>query len=918
MGDASSAARPHGTTGANGVSTTAMLDAVDLPIIVISRDCRVLHVNRSATTTLGLTPSDIGRSPNHLFPGEENLDKLCAQAFNDGVPCRREIRVGDRHFLFRIAPYIENEEIVGTILTLTNVTAFRASIDQAIYEREYTKTILNTVMDPLVVLDASLRIQTANRAFYAMFGVSRDETQGVSITHWGDDEWKTSDAWEKVKLTLSGQNECQGVEIDRTLPGIGPRTIALDACRLAREGADMILVAFRDITAQKRAQAEREALMEHERRLASIVDTSDDAIISKNLNGIITSWNKSAERLFGYTPDEALGKPIAELLIPPDRQDEEHHILARLRKGERVEHFETIRRRKNGTLLDIALTISPLMDSHGQIVGASKIARDISEHKRAAQAIQELNAQLSLDLAATTRIQQLSTRMIELDDFPVLMREIVDAAVEVTSADMGNIQLLEDGVLKIIAQRGFNAEFLDFFNQVGDAESACGTAMTSGQRVIIEDVANSTIFAGTPALGVMLRAEARAVQSTPLVTRSGEMIGMLSTHYRQPHRPAEHELRLLDILGRQTADVIERRRAERALRTSEERLRLAQKAAKIGVFEWNMQTNVNLWSADLEELHGLQPGTFGGTQAAWEALVHPEDREAALKLVEEAFNTGMPMQAEWRVTWPDGSVHWLAGRFQVHRDAQGIPARMSGVNFDLTDRKKIENALRRANQDLEQFAYSASHDLQEPLRSVKIFSELLSSRYGNKLDNEALEFLGHVRDGARRMDTLMRDLLTYTQVATTDRDPDYVDANAAMQAAMANLEGAIGETGASVDSDTLPSVRVHHVQLQQLFQNLIGNAIKYHRQGIPPVIRATARRQDGEWLFSITDNGIGIGPQFTQQIFGLFKRLHTGHEYSGTGIGLALCQRIVERHHGRIWVESEVGAGSVFHFTLPV
>jgi light-regulated signal transduction histidine kinase (bacteriophytochrome) len=242
---------------------------------------------------------------------------------------------------------------------------------------------------------------------------------------------------------------------------------------------------------------------------------------------------------------------------------------------------------------------------------------------------------------------------------------------------------------------------------------------------------------------------------------------------------------------------------------------------------------------------------------------------------------------------------------------------MSGVNFDITERKRIETELRRANQDLEQFAYSASHDLQEPLRSVTIFSELLSGRYGDKLDGQALEFLGNIREGARRMEMLVRDLLTYTQAATIEEEPGQADANIIIQVAIANLAGTIAESGATMDFDPLPSVRVHAIQLQQVFQNLIGNAIKYHRPGVPPVVHATARRQDGTWLFSITDNGIGIEPQFQERIFGLFKRLHTGDEYSGTGIGLALCQRIMERNHGRIWVESEPGRGSTFYFTLP-
>jgi PAS domain S-box-containing protein len=650
--------------------------------------------------------------------------------------------------------------------------------------------------------------------------------------------------------------------------------------------------------------------------LASIVDTSDDAIISKDLNGVITSWNKSAERLFGYTANESIGQTVASLLIPADRQDEEPDMLARLHRGERIDHFETVRGRKDGAQLDVSLTISPVRDSRGTIIGASKIARDITERKRTERAIQSLNEQLKHDLTAMTRLQKLSTRLVEAHDVTTVLQEILSAALEITEADKGNIQLLQDGVLRISAQQGFDQPFLDFFNEVHDGHAACGAALRTGGRIVIDNVAESEVY-DSAARKAMLDAQVFAVQSTPLVTRSGEILGMFSTHYGRPGTIPEGDLRWIDLLARQAADLIERRRAEHALRASEERVRIAQSAAKLGVFDWNIQTGVNTWSAELEELYGLATGSFAGTQSAWEKLVHPGDREIALKKVEEALNTGMPAEGEWRVIWPDGGVHWLAGRFQVYRDERGIPTRMSGVNLEITARKKMENELRRANRDLEEFAYSASHDLQEPLRSVKIFSELLAGRYGNKLDNEALEFLGNVRDGARRMEMLVRDLLTYSQVATIDGDPEYVDANAVLQAAIANLAGSIAETGASVESEPLPSVRVHRIQLQQVLQNLIGNAIKYHKPGVPPIVHTTARIEDGNWVFSVTDNGIGIESQFKERIFGLFKRLHTSDEYSGTGIGLALCQRIVERHHGRIWVESEPGKGSTFHFTLP-
>ena len=197
-----------------------VLDAIDLPVIVVSRNCTVTRVNRAAMTVLGLTISDIGRTPGGVLAGVDNVDTVCAQVIADGAPCRLEMRDGDRHFLIRIAPCIgADHEIVGAALTATNVTAFRASIDQAIYEREYTKAILNTIIDPLVVLDMNLCVQTANRAFYAMFGFSRDETQGVPISALGNDVWKTSEAWESLKRTLSGDTEFPAFEMEREFPG---------------------------------------------------------------------------------------------------------------------------------------------------------------------------------------------------------------------------------------------------------------------------------------------------------------------------------------------------------------------------------------------------------------------------------------------------------------------------------------------------------------------------------------------------------------------------------------------------------------------------------------------------------------------------------------------------------------------------
>ncbi len=239
------------------------------------------------------------------------------------------------------------------------------------------------------------------------------------------------------------------------------------------------------------------------------------------------------------------------------------------------------------------------------------------------------------------------------------------------------------------------------------------------------------------------------------------------------------------------------------------------------------------------------------------------------------------------------------------------------VTLDVTERKRVEDALRHANQDLEQFAFSASHDLQEPLRSIKIYSELLARRYGDKLEGPAVQYLEFLRTGATRMETLLGDLLKYTQATKFEAAEGTADAGEVLASTFADLAGTVEETGARITWGPLPRVAIPATLLAQVFQNLLSNALKYRRENVAPVVYVSAERGNGSWVFSVRDNGIGIEAEFREKIFGLFKRLHTSAEYSGTGLGLAICQRIVERYHGRIWVESEPALGSTFRFTLP-
>jgi len=231
--------------------------------------------------------------------------------------------------------------------------------------------------------------------------------------------------------------------------------------------------------------------------------------------------------------------------------------------------------------------------------------------------------------------------------------------------------------------------------------------------------------------------------------------------------------------------------------------------------------------------------------------------------------------------------------------------------------KKLSAELARSNSDLQQFAYTASHDLQEPLRVVAGFINLLAKRYKGKFDEKADEFIEYAIEGTKRMQVLIKDLLDYSQLETKSESFEISDSLSALDKAVFNLRAAIEESGAIVTHDTLPSIMADSSQLIRLFQNLVGNAIKFRGEETPK-IHISAEQKKGGWVFSVKDNGIGIAPQFADRIFLSFQRLHSRAEYPGTGIGLATCKRIVERHGGRIWVDSMPGNGSTFYFTIPV
>jgi signal transduction histidine kinase len=366
------------------------------------------------------------------------------------------------------------------------------------------------------------------------------------------------------------------------------------------------------------------------------------------------------------------------------------------------------------------------------------------------------------------------------------------------------------------------------------------------------------------------------------------------------------------------------RRTQQAAQRSQQRLTLALAAGGLGVWDWDVVRDELTWGDGFNSVHGLPPNAAPRSFTEFLGLIHEEDRQGVEQAVAAAVDRDEPYDVEFRTVWPDGTLHWATRRGVVLRDDTGRAVRMLGVGADITARKKTEAALveseaqlRRYNEQLEQFAYAVAHDLQEPLRSVSIYSELLMRRLDGRLEPRDREFLGHVHGGAQRMVTLVKDLLRYTTAVEQEADLTPVDCNAAAAQAIGELATLIAATGAEVHVGKLPQVVAFHPHLVQLFQNLIGNGLKYRAAGRVPKIAVTAERREREWVLCVQDNGIGIAPSYHERIFGVFKRLHRHDEIEGNGIGLAITKRIVEHHGGRIWVESEEGCGARFLFTLP-
>ena len=484
---------------------------------------------------------------------------------------------------------------------------------------------------------------------------------------------------------------------------------------------------------------------------------------------------------------------------------------------------------------------------------------------------------------------------------------------------------LERGEMTVAYLVGFHVQVRTRGTVIPLAGTKTEEIMRRRSGLLIQPQDRAELEARFPALLPLFDAGLRSFLTVPLISRN-EVIGSLVLRSTEPNRYSERDLVLTERIGSQIAGAIansqlyaERERAEEALREAEEKYRTLVENANDAIIV--LQEGVTVYRNPVfAELLGYSVAETAGRKFL--DNVAPEDRDRVRGYYESRLKgEDAPEQYEVRLITRDQRRLTMEVKPRVI-EYEGKPATIV-VMRDITERKRAEEALKRtaaelerSNAELEQFAYVASHDLQEPLRMVSSYTQLLARRYRGQLDSDADDFIAFAVDGAERMQALIRDLLAYSRVGSQGSSPAPTSLDEVFDRAVANLHAAIKESGAEVTRGPLPTLSVDASQLTQLFQNLIGNALKFRRE-VEPRVHVAAEVGEEATTFSVSDNGIGIEAEYLERIFEIFQRLHTRDEYPGTGIGLAICRRIVDHHQGRIWVESEPGVGTTFYFTVP-
>lgn len=615
-----------------------------------------------------------------------------------------------------------------------------------------------------------------------------------------------------------------------------------------------IQIIFRDIT--ERLQAEQRL-----RELAEIVNSSEDAIIGKDLQGNITSWNNGAGKLYGYTEEEMLGKSLT-VLIPSGHENDLPYLLARVRQEKQVASYETVRQRKDGEQIHVSLTLSPIKNRQGAIIGASSIARDVSIRKQAEEAIRKSEQQ-----------------------FRSLFENMLNGFAYCRMLYEGNTPV---DFVYLDVNRAF--------------EKLTGLKDVAGKKVsaVIPGIRESN-----PELFETYGRVAHSGVPESFETYVEPLNIWFSISVYSPQ--VEHFVAVFD-------NITERKRVQMALQENEARLRRFYESGLLGVIYWDMSGNIIDANDRFLAMTGYSREDLASGKLNWVGMTPPSYRFLDEESMAELRTTGVnsaPFEKEFIRKDGTRMPIIIAGAMLDEKLFNGV-----AFVLDITDRKQIEEELRQKNEELTRFVYTVSHDLKSPLVTIKSFSGFLKHDI-QKMDDAAVDNdLHYIQNAADKMGDLLDDLLELSRIGRKDDPRGEFHLQAIVRTAIDMVAGKIRERGVRVSVTDAPVVLFgSETRLIELFENLIDNAVKFMGTQPEPLIEIGAKSRENDIVLFVRDNGSGIDLRHAGKIFGLFEKLDQASE--GTGIGLALVRRIVEVYHGAIWFESGgSGKGATFYFTL--
>ena len=637
-------------------------------------------------------------------------------------------------------------------------------------------------------------------------------------------------------------------------------------------------------------------------RYAAIVESSDDAIIAKTLDGVISAWNPAAERMFGYTEREAIGQPIT-MLIPPDLLEEEHEILRRLRAGERIDHYETVRVTRTGECLDVSLTISPLRDPAGTVIGCSKIARDITKAKQAGAALWRSEQRLTREVAGAKTLQSISTRLISESTPESLYDQLLRAAMELMASDAACLQMLaaDNTSLRLLAWTNFHPDCVPFWERVAvGVGSTCSKALSDNQRVVVTDVEACAFMAGTQELLEYRRAGVRAVQSTPLRSRTGRLLGMLSTHWRTPHTSTEEDFRFFDVLARQAADLIERALAEEAVRESEERFRLIANSAPVMI--WMSGTDNDITYLNQTWLDYAGQPLDAAVEKVQAMVLHPDEAERCREVYERAFEQRVPFQLEHRLRRRDGEYRWVVTAGVPRYNADRAFVGYIGTSVDITERKLAEGII--SSQKLIEAHEEESRRIARELHDdINQRLALLNMRVGALKEGppaSAAEFKQEIGEVGQEIASLAADI----QAVSHRLHPAKLEILGLERAATGFCEELSTRHGVTIDVhvEDIPTALSREVSLclYRVLQEALQNVVKHSGSSHA---RVSLIVQVDTINLTIKDSGAGFDPQ---------------EAMNGRGLGLTSMKERLKVVGGHLSIHSQPGYGTIVHAVAPL